>query len=227
MITRNEIMKKAWSENARKYVDCIGSTGRRPVEEEFQATIADLKLKFDLQSSQIETVLDIGCNNGFLMKCLEPNYKIIVGSDFIIEPMLRGKRIFPQMQFIQSDIMNLPFKNDYFDRVLCYNMYHYLPSPEAGIAAARELFRVLKKSGLLMIGDLFTAEHQHLIPKEDFERWNDQLRPYLHRIENWMFMPIEELKKLFLSLKAEVQIVPQNLNVRCPGYRYDIIARKG
>lgn len=225
--SQHKHMQKEWTENTIRYNDPVGMTGRRPDMPEFGAVIRDLKSKIDLSSESLTSILDVGCNNGYLMKNLSPKMCFLVGVDFCLEPMKHGKSLFPSMHFIQAQITNLPFVGQSFDRILCYNMYHYLPDVETGLRAAKELFRVLNKPGQLLIGDIFTSEHKHLIPESDIRQWNDPSRPFMHQMKNWLFMPIEVLKKSLVDLGAQVNILPQTGPLRCQGYRFDLLIEKG
>lgn len=220
-------MREEWRSNTRKYRDPIGMTGRRPDDGEFNETIRDVASKFNVSDPSIQNILDVGCNNGYLLKRLNSRAPIRVGIDFCFEPLLEGKRLHPEMQFIQGEVTRLPLPDNTFDRVLCYNMFHYLKSQESGLEAGRELYRVLKYGGRLLIGDLFTEEHRHLIPEADRERWDSSDRPYMHRMRNWMFISINALEEMFETLAPRhIRVTPQHGNIRCPGYRYDIIIDK-
>jgi len=220
-------MRKEWNHNTRTYRDPIGMTGRRPDAKEFRETLRDVASKFAVSDPAVESILDVGCNNGYLMKCLNSKAALRVGIDFCLPPLLEGRRLHPGMMFVQGEITHLPVPDKLFDRVLCYNMFHYLQSQDAGLAAGRELYRVLKPGGRLLIGDLFTAEHRDLIPAEDRERWDSPERPYMHRISNWMFISINALRAMFESLNPRnIDVVPQHGDIRCPGYRYDIVVDK-
>lgn len=217
-------LRQGWRENTLRYPDPIGMTGRRPVEDEFRAAVDDLTSKLDMGSAR--SILDVGCSNGYLLKRLECRVPVQIGVDFCLEPLLAARIEHPPLKTALANATALPFPDACFDLVLCYNMYHYLPDTDTGLAVARELFRVLCGGGELLIGDIFTAEHRHLIPEADRVRWNAPDRPYLHRMENWMFMPVMDLKALFESYGAGVDILPQASSVRCPGYRYDVRVRK-
>ncbi len=219
-------MQKAWLENSLTYRNPIGMTGRRPVQAEFEATVSDLKHKFRMEEHSAGSILDVGCNNGYLLEKIAPPRAHKIGIDFCLEPLLFGKKMSDDIFFIQAEISELPFPDKSFDQVLCYNMYHYLPDPEAGLRAASELYRVLNSPGQLLIGDIFALEYKHLIPEEDIKNWQDPSRPFLHKFDNWMFMPIELLKKFFIDNGGEVEILPQANDVRCRGYRFDVLVRK-
>ncbi len=219
-------MRKEWVDNTRLYTTPIGMTGRRPVDSEFQATVEDVRKKFNVQDPSVKAILDVGCNNGLLLKSLESPAPLQVGLDFCMSPMCTGREMHDDIQFVQGEITALPFPSGRFHRVLCYNMFHYLSSPAVGLDAIRELYRVLTPGGEMLVGDLFTAEHRHLIPEADQIRWNSPDRPFMHRMENWMFMPVTDIEDYLVSREAKVWIIPQTGDIRCPGYRFDIRVQK-
>ncbi len=218
-------MKRSWENNSELYTTCIGITGRRPVASEFTAVVDDLEKKFDVKSKNFDRILDVGCSNGYLMKTLQPKAKSIVGVDYCLKPLLRGKTVFPDMSSVQGEIKNLPFRKGTFDRILCYNMFHYLPSIAIGLQVTSELYQLLKTGGELVIGDIFTLEHKHLIPQSDRDKWSNPERPFMHRFENWLFMPIEKMKSTLELSGAQVKIFNQAGDIRCPGYRFDLWAK--
>lgn len=220
-------MQSEWLENSRKYTDPIGMTGRRPVEAEFTAIIEDIHSKVDLQSEQIGRILDVGCNNGFLIHRLKPRGNVIIGADFCMLPLQQGKKISGTITFIQAEAGNLPFADGSFDRVICYSLFHYLHSETAALAVAAELFRVTAVHGQLFIGDVFSLDHRKLIPREYIEHWDSPDRPFMHRLRNWLFVSLESLRQLFESEPdCVVEVLPQESTIRCPSFRFDILVRK-
>ncbi|MCD4653618.1 class I SAM-dependent methyltransferase [bacterium] len=220
-------MQKEWELNSKRYNDPIGMTGRRPVSEEFEDTVRDVSSKIALKNQGIRNFLDAGCSNGYLMKHLDPDVNLIVGIDFCFEPLLEGRKLNSNARYVQGEITNLPFPNCYFDRILCYSLFHYLPSLEIVYQASSELFRVLSRNGRLMIGDLLSEDHKHLIPKSDRVRWNSYERPFMHRLDNWTFVSLALLKQHFLGKRARlVEITPQIRDTRENSYRFDLIVEK-
>ncbi|QQE75460.1 class I SAM-dependent methyltransferase [Brevibacillus composti] len=55
------------------------------------------------------------------------------------------------VQFQTGDISNLPFSDNYFSGILCINVTEFTPSP---LDALRELHRLLKPDGILLLGIL-------------------------------------------------------------------------
>ena len=93
-------------------------------------------------------VLDLGCANGRHTKFLEKNSILSIGMDIslnfikIAKKNNSGKRI----QYLNSEISTLPFKNNIFSHVICIAALHHLKESDRN-NAIREMFRVLKPGG--------------------------------------------------------------------------------
>jgi ubiquinone/menaquinone biosynthesis C-methylase UbiE len=94
--------------------------------------------------------LDLGCGSGELAIQLAPNFKEIIGVDYVPEYIKtaekdRKKFNLKNIGFIQGDARNLIFKNNTFDIV-----YSSRGPLSADYDFMKESLRVLKKGGLLI-----------------------------------------------------------------------------
>lgn len=106
-----------------------------------------------LLGKHISSLLDLGCGTGELLKEI-----YLLG----ITDKLIGMDISPNMisvakqklsntaKLILGDSEKLPFQKNSFDVVVCNDSFHHYPSPDKVL---EEVSRVLKKEGLLIIGD--------------------------------------------------------------------------
>ena len=116
-----------------------------------------------LQFAQLlpgEHVLDVGCGSGVLTRLAAEE----VGSDgevIGIDPSAemiqvakhKAAKVHSKAHFQLGVIESLPFEDERFDIVLSSMMLHHLP-PELKVAGLREIFRVLKSGGRLMVVDV-------------------------------------------------------------------------
>lgn len=119
-------------------------------------TIWQLELKIllsFLEPRPGEQILDAGCGTGILALELAGRGLRVTGVD-LSEKMLalaRQKIYGHKVGFLRADICALPFSNGYFDAVICFTVLEFVGEPEN---ALRELWRVLKPGGRLVIGVL-------------------------------------------------------------------------
>jgi len=102
-----------------------------------------------------ERVLDMGCGDGrFLEKLQKIQTHIkLYGVDISENMILTGrKRKIESCSFLVGDAESLPYGDNSMDRIYCLNSFHHYPNPQK---VARELKRVLKPGGLLIIGEVY------------------------------------------------------------------------
>lgn len=116
-----------------------------------------------LQLAQLslgERVLDVGCGTGVLTRLAAEevgNEGEVMGIDPSAEMIQVAKHCAAKVQskadFQQGVIESLPFEDEKFDIVLSSMMLHHLP-PDLKISGLREILRVLKPGGRLMMVDV-------------------------------------------------------------------------
>lgn len=98
-----------------------------------------------------EKILDSGCANGRLLKLLKNKKVDYYGIDLSEKLIEIAKKNFPNEKFQVADALNLPFPENFFDKVFSVSVLHNIPSKEFQIQYLKETQRVLKKSGLLIL----------------------------------------------------------------------------
>jgi len=106
----------------------------------------------------IETVLDVGCGEGFTLARLKKEKigESFEGIEYDESAIALGKRLYPSLTIKQGDIYKLPYKSNSFDLVVCTEVLEHLENPKK---AYRELIRASKKYILLSV------------PNEPFFTW--------------------------------------------------------
>lgn len=137
--------KKYWNEIADIYDSSVGDKGDRQHEKVINPIV--LKLLGDVKN---KIVLDAGCGNGYLAGMIAKKAKKVIGVDFTdrLIDLAKDKLNLKNLKFFVSDIKKLSFPDNYFDLVLCNMVLMDINCP---LTALRELSRVIKKKGILVV----------------------------------------------------------------------------
>lgn len=110
------------------------------------------------------TCLDIGCSSGMISHTLAPFFRAMVGLEYDESALSAADQdARKHVQFILGDAMNLPFKSNSFEVVICTQVYEHVPDDELLFV---EIWRILKVGGVVFFSGpnwLFPIEpHYHL-----------------------------------------------------------------
>ena len=137
--------------------------------------------------------LDVGCGTGVLMEALRPHGEV-TGVD-ASEGMLAVLRRHGRGHAEQASVDALPFEDNRFDLVYSVAVFHHLIEPSIVAAALREMTRVAKPGGRIVVWD-----HNPLNPF-----WPMIMRraPQDHGDER--LVPLSELKDGFARAGARIE----------------------
>jgi len=92
-------------------------------------------------------VLEVGCGNGknMLYRTDLQLYGIDISDEQVVICKEKG------LSVEKSNMTKLPFSDLEFDSIICIATYHHLDNNEERAQALKEMYRVLKKSGRVMI----------------------------------------------------------------------------
>lgn len=161
-----------------------------------------------------EKVLDLGCGNGRLLEIFKDKrieYFGVDASEKLIEiakkryppeplpPAGKDKKeiFLPQVRFQVADALNLPFPNNFFDKIFSIAIFHQIPSKEFRLRFLKEAKRVLKSEGqlILTVWKFHQVDELYLIFKytilkllslskldfgDIFEPWAKKIKRYYH-----------------------------------------------
>lgn len=105
-----------------------------------------------LQPTDDDVIFDAGCGEGFYVMLLSQltQAKIIAmdGNPALIAKATQWVGPNKNVEWHVGDLVDLPFPNRHFSKIICSEVLEHLPDP---VATLRELHRVLKDDGLLAI----------------------------------------------------------------------------
>lgn len=108
-----------------------------------------------LKNRKYSAVLDLGCGTGAMLERIskENPKAFLFGLDLSVNMIREAKRKYiPNTEFIIGDAENLPYESEKFDVVICNQSFHHYPNPQK---AFDEVYRVLKKSGIFILCDMY------------------------------------------------------------------------
>jgi len=111
----------------------------------------EMRFLFDDYLFPGDKILDIGCGNGRFLELFKEkgvNYFGIDSSEKLIEI---ARKLDPKANFQVADALNLPFPNNFFDKVYSIAVLHHIPSEEFRLQFLKEARRVLKQEGLFIL----------------------------------------------------------------------------
>lgn len=154
---------------AKKYDDWyLTPLGKYADEVEMQCAFN----LFDLPKGS--KVLDVGCGSGiYSMRLAEMGYEV-VGIDISQEMLKKAEEKVEEkgldITFLVMDVDDLKFENDTFDGIFSMTAFEFFQDDKK---AMDEMFRVLKKSGQIMIGTIHRdSEWGKLYTSQEFKKNN-------------------------------------------------------
>jgi alkylated DNA repair protein alkB family protein 8 len=124
------------------------------IAKEFSATRKEIweELKFLFENlKEGDKVLDLGCGNGRWYRIFKEKKVDYFGLDNSEKLIEIAKENFPDAKFFIGDALNLPFQDNFFDKVYSIALLHHIPSEGFRIKVLKEVKRVLKPGGILIL----------------------------------------------------------------------------
>jgi ubiquinone/menaquinone biosynthesis C-methylase UbiE len=137
-----------------------------------------------ISENSCTTILEAGCGTGRWISALKNDHLNIFGLDYSFEMLKLSKDKNPKMNLVNSDAVEIPFKENLFDLTFCVNAIHHFPDKDR---FTQECKRILKNNGTLAVYsvDPHIDKNWYVYDYFDSVYENDLKR----------FIPIETLKK--------------------------------
>jgi ubiquinone/menaquinone biosynthesis C-methylase UbiE len=165
-------------------------------DQRIQRLVAAARLKGD------ERVLDIATGPGYIAEAFARAAREVIGVD-LTEAMLAIARERTQQRGVTNvifrigDAQNLPFESEEFEIVVSRLALHHVQNP---LQVVREMTRVVRRGGTVLIEDIFASEHPGRAAYQD--RWETLRDPSHARA-----IPLSEFLQLFRDSGLETDSV--------------------
>ena len=123
-------------------------------------------LRAGLQLAPTNALLDIANGLGIFTRALAGEVRFAVGTDLTKGLINKGRQIGQQLELpalggvLQANADAQPFRDQSFDRILCFGVFFYL-SPSSAGQTVGEIVRLLKPGGRALIGDILHPQRIH------------------------------------------------------------------
>lgn len=111
-------------------------------------------IKSCLRLHHADSLLEVGCGAGAMLLALNGKNIRLAGIDYSASLVALAKQAVPNADIRVSEAASIPYPDGSFSRLLSHGVFHYFPDEEYSKAAMREMLRVLKKGGGLLISDI-------------------------------------------------------------------------
>jgi ubiquinone/menaquinone biosynthesis C-methylase UbiE len=123
------------------------------IAESFSESRKELWPEFEELKKYIKDgkkILDLGCGNGRLFQLFKDKNIEYLGVDSS-EKLIEKAREKYGDYFKVADILELPFSDNHFDSIWTIAVFHHIPSEQLRFKALKEIKRVLKKNGKVIM----------------------------------------------------------------------------
>lgn len=120
-----------------------------------------------LGATKDHELLELGCAAGFIARGIAPRVGRYVGVDIAMEPLKVARRLrLANAEFRLGDGMELPFPEGTIDHAFSYDVITNLPSFEAAADLVRQMFKVVKPGGRVLVGSVPDAAQEEAFVQE-------------------------------------------------------------
>jgi len=201
MQTTNKLekMKEMWDERGKeknpvKASHYVIKGGGLIDEEMFDELTEEIASRLELNHT--DSLLEVGCGSGLLVKRLKNKADYIVGID-ISNNMLSHIND-DKIELAVAEANTLPFKTGQFDKVFCHSVFHYFPDIEYAKEVILEMLRVCKPNGKILICDILNGYLKEMYLKEEKRNIN-----FYGKIKNKI---IEIIQPIYYIIKHKQKV---------------------
>ena len=99
-------------------------------------------------NAETPIILDVGSSSGYLLREIRNAFPTaaLIGSDYLLEPLLTLRTKMPDVPILQFDLRNCPLPDNCVDAVTALNVLEHIDEDERALA---QIYRVLRPGGII------------------------------------------------------------------------------
>ena len=212
MSERKEAIKAGYDKISGKYAEeYFNELDSKPIDRELLDGFAE-------QVRALGPVCDLGCGPGQIARYLSERGVEACGIDLSPRMVEQARRLSPEIEFKQGDMMALDVEDDTFGGMAAFYSIIHVPR-EKVVDVLRELKRVLRPGGLLLLA-FHIGEGEMLLE----EAWEEEVS-----IDYYFFTQLEMegyLRTAGFKVERSLERAPYEEDVEYQSRRAYIFARK-
>jgi len=163
-----------------------------------------------------DDVLEVGCGSGAFAREIQ-TYKSISGVDYSSEAIENIKQNIPEKEgeeggWYHSEANSLPFKNNSFDKIICFSVFFYFDNYKYASQTLEEMLRVLRLDGEILIGEVSDINKKNIATKLRGESKKvRQNRALVSSNFEHLYYPVDFFKKFAADNNLDVRIIDENV----------------
>ncbi|MCB9771253.1 MAG: class I SAM-dependent methyltransferase [Candidatus Omnitrophica bacterium] len=192
-----------------------------------------------IELKKTDTLADLGCGGGWILKQLKPYSKSVVGLDFSQSMLRKAVEFCPSEKLVCGEIGRLPFHEASFDCAISYFVFLNFLDDDFVEQGLIDVLRILKRGGRALIGQLPDQSRS-----QDYDRAKSEYFAYCaktfklgesHREVCQAPQKLFDIEKLrnFLQREGITYELKKSFNpFYCPGaepvvdWRFDLVLHK-
>lgn len=144
---------KTFAQKSREYYNKLAEGYNDSLEARYTMRFKRMLLNEIVIEPEKNSLLDVACGNGSLLKMLSSKHSLKGYGIDISEKMIDSARdLYPEFLFEVSPCEETPFQDQFFDTITVCAAYHHFPDVKE---FAREAYRLLKPEGRLYIAEIY------------------------------------------------------------------------
>jgi SAM-dependent methyltransferase len=139
--------QSGWDDELTRFHEDVAGDGAHPIDAASRRC-ARAALKRHLDREVV--ILEVGCSSGFLLRELTADWPqgLIIGSDYIAEPLDDLARRTPSMPLLRFDLVECPLPSASLDGVVLLNVLEHIERHDLAI---EQVARILKPGGIAVV----------------------------------------------------------------------------
>lgn len=180
-----------------------------------------------LRQNKVKKILDLGCGTGRNTVYLNDNGFNVLSCDISNEALKIAKKNVKDVSFVRCSMSRLSFPDNFFDGIVCNHVLQHGMINDIK-KAINEMYRVLKKGGVILLEVASTESSKYLNGQEIETNTRINVGGYDGHVPHHFFIreELEELFKFFKILQLSHEINPSELNPEIMSAAWKMYAKK-